>query len=150
MVHDEVQPFLQIITSELKYGLHFSTVISRRDPLAGGAIEGTTFFLTYASKTAFIFPTDRFHLSAAFLFAGTVALQQSHAKLYNASLLASHEETVAQKALANTRSIGIAKFFFYNQLHLLKKSLIFTRSFRPFSLITMTNIGLYNILLINN
>ena len=27
------------IASELKYGLHFSAVISRRDPLVGGAIE---------------------------------------------------------------------------------------------------------------
>ena len=42
------------IASELKYGLHFSTVISRRDPLVGGAIE-VTFFLTYASKASIFY-----------------------------------------------------------------------------------------------
>ena len=33
------QPFLQIISSELKYGLHFATVATRWDPLCGGALE---------------------------------------------------------------------------------------------------------------
>ena len=34
------KPFLQIISSELEYGLHFAAVLSRRDPrFAGGALE---------------------------------------------------------------------------------------------------------------
>ena len=41
MVQEGEADFLIKDTSILKYGLHFSTVISRRDPLAGGAIEGT-------------------------------------------------------------------------------------------------------------
>jgi hypothetical protein len=51
VVQEGEADFLIKNVSTLKYGLHFSTVISKRDPLAGGAIE-VTFFLTYASKTA--------------------------------------------------------------------------------------------------
>ena len=50
--------FLIKNVSTLKYGLHFSTVISRRDPLAGGAIE-VTFFPTYASKARKYLAKDR-------------------------------------------------------------------------------------------
>ena len=49
VVQEGEADFLIKNVSILKYGLHFSTVISRRDPLVGGAIEGT-FFPTYASK----------------------------------------------------------------------------------------------------
>ena len=39
VVQEGEADFLIKNVSGLKYGLHFSTVISRRDPLAGGAIE---------------------------------------------------------------------------------------------------------------
>ena len=39
MVQEGEADFLIKNVSILEYGLHFSAVISRRDPLAGGAIE---------------------------------------------------------------------------------------------------------------
>jgi hypothetical protein len=39
VVQEGEADFLIKNVSILKYGLHFSAVISRRDPLAGGAIE---------------------------------------------------------------------------------------------------------------
>ena len=58
VVQEGEADFLIKNVSTLKYGLHFSTVISRRDPLAGGAIE-VTFFLTYASKARKYLAKDR-------------------------------------------------------------------------------------------
>ena len=54
VVQEGEADFLIKNVSTLKYGLHFSTVISRRDPLAGGALE-VTFFLTYASKASIFY-----------------------------------------------------------------------------------------------
>ena len=59
VVQEGEADFLIKNVSTLKYGLHFSTVISRRGPLAGGAIE-VTFFLTYASKARKYLAKDRF------------------------------------------------------------------------------------------
>ena len=64
VVQEGEADFLIKNVSTLKYGLHFSTVISRRDPLAGGAIE-VTFFLTYASKARKYLAKDRLSISCA-------------------------------------------------------------------------------------
>ena len=72
--------FLIKNVSTLKYGLHFSTVISRRDPLAGGAIE-VTFFPTYASKASIFYEKAidyiyicRIHPAIAILFQRLIVL----------------------------------------------------------------------------
>ena len=50
VVQEGEADFLIKNVSILKYGLHFSTVISRRDPLCGRCHRRYYFFLTYASK----------------------------------------------------------------------------------------------------
>ena len=60
VVQEGEADFLIKNVSTLKYGLHFSTVISRRDPLCGRCHRRYYFFLTYASKARKYLTKDRF------------------------------------------------------------------------------------------
>jgi hypothetical protein len=51
-------------------------------------------------------------------------------------------ELLLKKWLPICQSLRITKFFFGKQLRLLKEGTILLRTFRPFALVAMVNIGL--------
>ena len=62
VVQEGEADFLIKSVSGLKYGLHFSTVISRRDPLVGGAIEVQKNAHTQAKREIFAKRIDIIYL----------------------------------------------------------------------------------------